>query len=47
MIDHKATTALIIGGTQGLGQAIAQELIDRGCTRIVIAGRDAERGGRA
>ena len=44
MIDHKATTALIIGGTQGLGEAIAQEMIDRGCTRIVIAGRDAERG---
>lgn len=43
MIHHE-TSALIIGGTQGLGLAIARALVDQGCTRIVITGRDVAKG---
>ncbi|MBV0912291.1 SDR family oxidoreductase [Anianabacter salinae] len=41
---HGTTTALIVGGTQGVGLAIAERLAAEGCTRIVLAGRDAARG---
>lgn len=41
---HRDTAALVIGGTRGLGLAIAAELKAEGCTRLVIAGRDAARG---
>lgn len=41
---HNATRALVIGGTQGLGESIASRLIAEGCSRIVIAGRDPEKG---
>ena len=41
---HRDTAALVIGGTQGLGLAIAARLVDEGCTRLVLAGRDAEKG---
>jgi NAD(P)-dependent dehydrogenase (short-subunit alcohol dehydrogenase family) len=44
--DHRDTSALIIGGTQGLGLAIARALMGAGCRNLVIAGRDAERGQR-
>ena len=40
---HSDTRALIIGGTQGLGRAIAARLIAGG-GRVVIAGRDKDRG---
>lgn len=42
--SHRDTSALVIGGTQGLGLAIAERLMAEGCTRIVIAGRDRTRG---
>ena len=42
--SHRDTSALVIGGTQGLGLAIAGRLMAEGCTRIVIAGRDRTRG---
>ncbi len=42
--DHSRTTALITGGTQGLGLAVAEALIDAGCRQIVIAGRRKETG---
>ena len=45
--DHRQTRALIIGGTQGLGYAIAQRLQAEGCTEIVISGRNKERGASA
>src|SRR6478735_5139273 len=35
-------TCVVIGGTGGLGRAIAQFHADRGC-KVVITGRDAER----
>jgi NAD(P)-dependent dehydrogenase (short-subunit alcohol dehydrogenase family) len=44
--DHRDTSALIIGGTQGLGLAIARALSAAGCRDLVIAGRNAERGAK-
>lgn len=41
---HQDTAALVIGGTQGLGLAIAERLRAEGCARLVVAGRDAGRG---
>jgi NAD(P)-dependent dehydrogenase (short-subunit alcohol dehydrogenase family) len=41
---HSGTHALILGGTQGLGLAIAQVLVDQGCTRLVLAARGAAKG---
>lgn len=41
---HKDTAALIIGGTQGLGLAIAERLRAEGCTQLVISGRNVARG---
>jgi len=37
--DHTSTIALITGGTQGLGLAVADELVASGCRQIVLAGR--------
>ena len=42
--SHRNTSALVIGGTQGLGLAIAERLMAEGCTRLIIAGRDTTRG---
>ncbi len=36
---HDDTVAVITGGAQGLGRAVAERLIAEGCTRIVIAAR--------
>jgi NAD(P)-dependent dehydrogenase (short-subunit alcohol dehydrogenase family) len=36
--------AIVTGGTQGLGEAIARTLAERGAAGIVICGRNAERG---
>jgi NAD(P)-dependent dehydrogenase (short-subunit alcohol dehydrogenase family) len=44
MPDHADTVAVIAGGTQGLGLAIAERLIAEGCTRLVIAGRRVAEG---
>ena len=44
MIDNSGTSALISGGTQGLGMAVAECLIRQGCTRLTITGRNADRG---
>ncbi len=41
---HEKTCALITGGSQGLGLAIARELVAQGCTRLVLTGRDAVKG---
>ena len=44
MPDHKDTVAVIAGGTQGLGLAIAERLVAEGCIRLVIAGRRPDEG---
>ena len=36
--------AVVTGGTQGLGEAIARELVARGLSGLVVTGRNAERG---
>lgn len=41
---HADTHALIFGGTQGLGLAIAEALAAQGCTRLVLAARDRAKG---
>ena len=44
---HDGSAALITGGSQGLGYAIARRLRDEGCTRLVIAARDPDKGAAA
>lgn len=44
MPDHRDTVAVIAGGTQGLGLAIAERLIAEGCQQIAIAGRRVSEG---
>lgn len=44
MHDHRDTTAVIAGGTQGLGLAIAEALVAGGCRKLVIAGRRPDEG---
>ena len=44
MVDSSNTGALISGGTQGLGMAVAEQLISQGCTRLSITGRNTDRG---
>ena len=44
MPEHSETVAVVAGGTQGLGLAIAERLLAEGCTRIVIAGRRVPEG---
>ena len=47
MPDHSETVAVITGGSQGLGLAIAERLIADGCGRIVISGRAVAKGEEA
>jgi len=44
MPDHRETVAVIAGGTQGLGLAIAECLLAQGCARIVLSGRRLAQG---
>lgn len=40
---HTGSAALITGGGQGVGLAIARQLVEEGCRRVVLAGRAAEK----
>jgi NAD(P)-dependent dehydrogenase (short-subunit alcohol dehydrogenase family) len=44
---HKDTAAVITGGAQGVGFAIARQLAAEGCRRLILAGRDADKGAKA
>lgn len=44
---HSDTCALITGGAQGLGLAVAEVLIGQGCRQLVLADRNAEAGAAA
>jgi NAD(P)-dependent dehydrogenase (short-subunit alcohol dehydrogenase family) len=44
---HAATRALVTGGAQGIGFAVASRLVDEGCRSILLVGRSAEKGDRA
>ena len=42
--DNSSNQAIISGGTQGLGLAVARVMAQQGCTAIIITGRDAKKG---
>jgi len=42
--DFSGKIAVVTGSTQGLGAAVARQMVDRGVSGVVITGRDAERG---
>src|SRR4051812_36964578 len=42
-MDLQDQTALITGGTSGIGRAVAETLAEAGAS-VIVAGRDAERG---
>lgn len=44
---HQNTVAVITGGTQGLGLAVAHRLAHEGAQAIVVCGRNAQRGAQA
>ncbi|MCD1636383.1 SDR family oxidoreductase [Martelella mediterranea] len=44
---HTDTIAIITGGAQGVGHAIASRLADEGCTRLMLTGRNEAKGARA
>ncbi len=44
---HAQTCALVTGGSQGLGLAIAKELIAQGCRKVVLVSNDPEKGEQA
>ena len=41
---NEGTTAIITGGTQGLGLAVAEHLMAEGATRFALAARSADKG---
>src|SRR6202047_247051 len=44
LLRNRATIAIVTGGTQGLGLAIAKRLAQEGARGIVISGRNSEKG---
>lgn len=46
-MPNSTTRAVVVGGTQGLGNAVAVQLVAEGCTALVISGRDEAKGKRA
>ncbi len=46
-IDASKCSVLITGGTQGLGFSVAENLVKNGCKKIIISGRDTDKGYKA
>lgn len=46
-VRHGDTSAVITGGAQGAGLAIARQLVVEGCRKVMLAGRDREKGEKA
>ena len=44
LLRNRSTIAIITGGTQGLGLAIAERLTREGAPALVISGRNREKG---
>jgi NAD(P)-dependent dehydrogenase (short-subunit alcohol dehydrogenase family) len=44
---NKGTRALITGGAQGIGFAVATRLVEEGCKAVVLVGRSEEKGKNA
>src|SRR2546427_11064531 len=44
---NEGTIAVITGGAQGIGFAIAEQLVEEGCRRIALAGRNEEKSAAA
>lgn len=42
-VDYSQSTALVTGGSSGIGQAIAAELVSRGIARLVIVAHNQEK----
>lgn len=42
-----ATRAIVTGGAQGIGLAIATRLVQEGCRAVALVGRSAEKGAKA
>jgi len=45
--QHALTKAIVTGGAQGIGFAIANQLAEEGCKAIAIVGRDQDKGAKA
>ena len=41
---NKDTKAIVTGGAQGIGFAVAKQLVAEGCTSVALVGRTAEKG---
>lgn len=46
-LRHADTIAIVTGGAQGVGGAIAARLADEGCTKLMLAGRSEAKGAKA
>ncbi|WP_138468427.1 SDR family oxidoreductase [Poseidonocella sp. HB161398] len=44
---HSETIAIVTGGAQGVGNAIAARLAEEGCTRLMLTGRSEAKGAKA
>jgi len=44
---NSTTRAIVTGGAQGIGYAVADALVDEGCTALALVGRSREKGDRA
>lgn len=47
MTRNAETRAIVTGGAQGIGFAIAKQLVDEGCKAITLVGRSQEKGDAA